>query len=140
MYMHFCDMEIFLCTLFFCSRRRLLTLTETAMLTLPQPRSLMGTSTGMKTSSEYIEVGFQEHIMLPRHISRTHTFFFFSGMGYEWKNHTIYVGTQGHYVSYGDVDGDGGLSLLCKMHFLYAIQCLTNLSHYYYLLFQVIMT
>ena len=35
------------------------------MLTLPQPRSLMGTSTGMKTSSEYIEAGLQEHIMLP---------------------------------------------------------------------------
>lgn len=65
--MHFCDMESFLFCVhsLFCSRRRLLTLTETAMLTLPQPRSLMGTSTGMKTSSEYIEAGLQEHIMLP---------------------------------------------------------------------------
>ena len=60
-------------------------------------------------------------------------------MGYEWKNHTIYVGTQGHYVSYGDVDGDGGSSLLCKMQFL----CDTVSDQFeplLYLLFQVIMT
>ena len=27
------------------------------------------------------------------------------GKGYEWRNHTVYVGTQGHYVSHGDMDG-----------------------------------
>ena len=25
------------------------------------------------------------------------------GQGYEWQNHTIYVGVQGHYVSHGDM-------------------------------------
>ena len=38
------------------------------------------------------------------------------GQGYEWKNHTIYVGVQGHYVSYADVDGDGDDDLIASLH------------------------
>ena len=38
------------------------------------------------------------------------------GKGYEWKNHTIYVGIQGHYVSHGDMDGDGDNDLIAAMH------------------------
>lgn len=34
------------------------------------------------------------------------------GKGYEWKNHTIYVGLQGHYVSTADMDGDGDDDLI----------------------------
>lgn len=38
------------------------------------------------------------------------------GKGYEWRNHTIYVGVQGHYVSYADMDGDGDDDLIAVMH------------------------
>mmetsp|Transcript_16937 Transcript_16937/g.39377 ORF Transcript_16937/g.39377 Transcript_16937/m.39377 type:complete len:1110 (-) Transcript_16937:32-3361(-) len=38
------------------------------------------------------------------------------GQGYEWKNHTVYVGIQGHYVSHGDMDGDGDEDLIAAMH------------------------
>lgn len=38
------------------------------------------------------------------------------GEGREWRNHTIYVGFQGHYVSYGDIDGDGDDDLIASMH------------------------
>jgi len=38
------------------------------------------------------------------------------GKGYEWRNHTIYVGTQGHYVSYADMDGDGDDDLIAVTH------------------------
>lgn len=38
------------------------------------------------------------------------------GQGYEWKNHTIYVGIQGHYVSTGDMDGDGDDDLIGVTH------------------------
>lgn len=38
------------------------------------------------------------------------------GKGYIWKNHTIYVGLQGHYVSHADMDGDGDDDLIAVMH------------------------
>uniref|UniRef100_A0A6S8IT67 guanylate cyclase n=1 Tax=Amphora coffeiformis TaxID=265554 RepID=A0A6S8IT67_9STRA len=38
------------------------------------------------------------------------------GEGYVWKNHTIYVGIQGHYVAYGDMDGDGDDDLIAVTH------------------------
>ena len=38
------------------------------------------------------------------------------GKGYEWKKHTVYVGIQGHYVSFGDMDGDGDDDLIGVTH------------------------
>lgn len=38
------------------------------------------------------------------------------GKGYEWKHHTIYIGIQGHYVSYADMDGDGDDDLIAVTH------------------------
>ena len=38
------------------------------------------------------------------------------GKGYEWKNHTIYVGLSGHYVSNADMDGDGDNDLIAVDH------------------------
>mmetsp|Transcript_236 Transcript_236/g.776 ORF Transcript_236/g.776 Transcript_236/m.776 type:complete len:842 (+) Transcript_236:74-2599(+) len=34
------------------------------------------------------------------------------GNGTTWQNHTLYVGAQGHYVSTGDLDGDGDEDLI----------------------------
>jgi hypothetical protein len=38
------------------------------------------------------------------------------GKGYQWRNHTIYVGMQGHYVSHADMDGDGDEDLIAVTH------------------------
>ena len=38
------------------------------------------------------------------------------GKGYQWRNHTIYVGIQGHYVSHADMDGDGDEDLIAVTH------------------------
>ncbi|CAB9528517.1 fg-gap repeat protein (Partial), partial [Seminavis robusta] len=38
------------------------------------------------------------------------------GKGYVWKNHTVYVGIQGHYVAHGDMDGDGDDDLIAVTH------------------------
>lgn len=38
------------------------------------------------------------------------------GRGTLWQNHTLYVGTQGHYVANADVDGDGDADLIGVMH------------------------
>lgn len=38
------------------------------------------------------------------------------GEGYEWRNHTICVGIQGHYVSHADMDGDGDEDLIAVTH------------------------
>ena len=38
------------------------------------------------------------------------------GGGKEWKNHTVYVGAQGHYVSHADMDGDGDADLIAVTH------------------------
>lgn len=35
-----------------------------------------------------------------------------NGVGTSWANHTLYVGSQGHYVSAGDMDGDGDNDLI----------------------------
>ena len=38
------------------------------------------------------------------------------GEGYEWENHTIYIGLSGHYVSNADLDGDGDNDLIAVDH------------------------
>ena len=38
------------------------------------------------------------------------------GKGNVWKNHTIYIGTQGHYVSTADLDNDGDADLIAVTH------------------------
>lgn len=38
------------------------------------------------------------------------------GVGSQWKNHTLYVGIQGHYVSHADLDGDGDDDLIAVTH------------------------
>ena len=38
------------------------------------------------------------------------------GSGTSWKNHTLYVGSQGHYVSTQDMDGDGDGDLISVTH------------------------
>lgn len=38
------------------------------------------------------------------------------GKGNVWKNHTIYMGIQGHYVSNADLDGDGDSDLIAVTH------------------------
>lgn len=38
------------------------------------------------------------------------------GEGLRWKDHTIYVGSQGHYVSTADLDSDGDFDLIAVTH------------------------
>jgi hypothetical protein len=55
------------------------------------------------------------------------------GAGTSWKNHTLYVGVQGHYVSTADLDDDGDADLIAVTHaenriqvFLAASSCDAN--------------
>lgn len=38
------------------------------------------------------------------------------GAGLHWRDHTIYIGSQGHYVSNADLDGDGDADLVAVTH------------------------
>lgn len=38
--------------------------------------------------------------------------------GYEWKNHSVYVGMQGYYILVGGVDGDGDEELVVAISWI----------------------